>query len=406
MAGTGSPRRDGKPPSPPSRLVAVVSAAVLVAGVAGFAIVTRWQSATEAHPAAPDRPVIEGVAARHAPVRVDATDLHSVVAEDSIPAVDHPKLAPVSAVTYLKPQEPVIEVTVRGDARAYPLQILMWHEIINDVVGGVPLSVTFCPLCYTALVYERPKIDGRYTTFGTSGKLFNSNLVMYDRVSDSLWPQVTGQAVSGSAAGAVLERHAAQIVSWDEFRTSFPAGKVLTRNTGYNRPYGENPYPGYDDIDSQPFLFTGRVDGRLAAVERVLGVSMDGQSVAFPYLRLQDVARARLATVNTRVAGHPLLVLWRRGATSALDAPTIPRSREVGSAAAFVRRVGDRVLVFESRGRHLVDRQTRSRWDQFGRAVAGSLKGAALRSADFTDSFWFDWAAFHPSTRVWQGKGS
>ncbi|MCA1677169.1 MAG: DUF3179 domain-containing protein, partial [Actinobacteria bacterium] len=311
---------------------------------------------------------------------------------------------PVVDIDWLGAREPVIEVEIDGDARAYPLQILIWHEIVNDVVGGTPIAVTFCPLCNTAIAFERPTIEGAATTFGTSGSLYHSNLVMYDRATESYWPQATGQAVTGPLTGQELDRVPAQIVSWADFREAYPNGTVLSRDTGHNRSYGTNPYPGYDDIDRPPFLFEGEVDGRLAAVERVLGVQTEGEVIAFPYFRLQEAASGDLAAINTRISGKPTLIVWKAGVVSALDEDQIAMSRDVGAAAAFDSTLTGRTLRFVVRDGHIVDRTTSSVWDVFGRAISGPLEGAQLTSADAFDTFWFDWAAFHPDTLVWSGE--
>lgn len=334
---------------------------------------------------------------------LDPGDIQAVVPKDGIPAIDNPKFLSPSEATWLADQEPVIAIEIDGNARAYPLQIMTWHEIANDTVGGMPVVVTFCPLCNTAIAYERPTIDGEVTTFGVSGSLINSNLLMYDRATDSLWPQVTGVALVGEMKGHALERVPAPIVSWSEFRSAFPNGLVLSRDTGYDRDYGENPYPGYDDVDRPPFLFSGEVDGRLAAVERVLGVEVGDSFVAFPYFRLREVASGGLTVVNARVGTRDIVVMWKSGTRSALDRAEIATSRDVGAAAAFDRRLGGKTLVFQLAGGQIID-QTGSTWDFFGRARSGPLAGSRLRRVDAVDSFWFDWAAFHPQTRVWQAN--
>jgi hypothetical protein len=137
----------------------------------------------------------------------------------------------------------VAVVETSRETKAYPLQILVWHEIVNDTVGGVPVAVTYCPLCNTAVSFRRPVVDSAATTFGTSGKLYKSNLVIYDRATRSLWPQALGQAVTGELVGRRLERVATQIVAFADFRAAFPGGRVLSRHTGFDRPYGQNPYP-------------------------------------------------------------------------------------------------------------------------------------------------------------------
>jgi Protein of unknown function (DUF3179) len=320
---------------------------------------------------------------------------------DGIPPLDRPRFHAVGEVDWLAAAEPVAVVELDGQAKAYPLQILVWHEIVNDTVAGVPVAVTYCPLCNTAVSFRRPVVDGTATTFGTSGKLYRSNLVMYDRATGSLWPQALGIAVTGELSGQRLERVATQLVAWADFRAGFPDGQVLSRDTGHQRPYGQNPYPLYDRDGGKPLLFDGRPDGRLPAVERVLGLSEGQQHLAVPYTRLAAQADRGVAAVNLELAGEPVLVVWRSGATSALDRRSIAASRKVGAAAAFARRAGGRVLTFDSTAGKVTDVQTASTWDQFGRAVAGPLTGTRLAPATAMDSFWFDWAAFHPGTAIW-----
>lgn len=390
-----TPRTD--PPARGSRRgrrLAWIAAAAAVGGA-------LWAMAAIAgRGSGPDGPTSD-TAAEPAPL-VDPNEIVSGgPPPDGIPPIDDPTLEPVASVDWLAEREPVIALEIEEDARAYPLQVLTWHEIVNDRVGGVDVAVTFCPLCNTPVVFERPVVDGEVTTFGTSGKLYHSNLVMYDRATNSYWPQALGQAVTGPLTGTRLELVPAQIVAWDDFRRAFPDGQVLSRDTGFDRPYGQNPYPGYDNVDRPPFLFRGQVDGRLAAVERVLGVRVGGEVVAFPYFRLERAARGGLAAVNTEVGGEPVVVVWKAGAVSALDARVIAASREVGAAAAFSREVDGRVLTLGVEGGALVDRDTGSTWDFFGRSVDGPLSGRRLPGVEAIDSFWFDWAAFHPDTEIW-----
>ena len=163
---------------------------------------------------------------------------------DGIPSIDAPKfISPAEAEAWLADNEPVIALEIDGDARAYPLQILIWHEIVNDVVGDVPVIVTFCPLCNATIVFDR-RLDGTIYEFGASGLLRNSDLVMYDRTTESLWQQFTGEGIVGDLAGAQLTFLPSSIVSFADFRAAYPGGVVLSRETGYGRTYGSNPYPG------------------------------------------------------------------------------------------------------------------------------------------------------------------
>jgi hypothetical protein len=176
--------------------------------------------------------------------------------KDGIPAIDAPRYTRASEVDFLEDREPVIELTVEGESRAYPLQILTWHEIVNARFGDTPVAVTFCPLCNTAIAFDR-RVDGDALDFGTTGKLRDSDLVMYDRQTESWWQQFGGEALVGELAGKELRQLPARIVSWREFRSMHPSSLVLNRDTGFVRDYGTNPYAGYDDADSPP-IFAAR----------------------------------------------------------------------------------------------------------------------------------------------------
>ncbi len=162
---------------------------------------------------------------------------------DGIPAIDDPKFVSIDeAAEWLEEQEPVVALEVKGAARAYPLQILTWHEIVNDAIAGAPVAVTFCPLCNSAVVFDR-RHDNRTLEFGVSGLLRNSDLIMYDRQTESLWQQFTGESIAGEMAGEMLTWLLASIISFADFRETYPNGQVLSRDTGYNRSYGTIPSP-------------------------------------------------------------------------------------------------------------------------------------------------------------------
>jgi len=276
--------------------------------------------------------------------------------KDGIPAIDEPRFVPVDEVDFLEPKEPVIEVVLAGRARAYPIQILIWHEIVNDVVGGVPVAVTFCPLCNTALVFDR-RAAGRTLDFGTTGNLRNSDLVMYDRQTESWWQQFGGRALVGELSGTRLDRVASRIVAWSRFEQEHPDGLVLSRETGHERPYGRNPYPGYDDVDSPPFFPVENADDdRLPPKARVVYVEREGEAVVIPY----DVLRER-RVVRIDVAGEELVVRWREGVASSLDGDRVASGRDVG---------------------------------------AGEVRDRAGRLVPFDEPLWFAVAAFRPDVRV------
>lgn len=316
--------------------------------------------------------------------------------KDVIPAIDSPKFIDTQAADeFLDDQEPVIAFELNADVRAYPLQILIWHEIVNDVVGGIPVLVTFCPLCNTALVFERT-VDGVTYDFGTTGRLRNSDLVMYDRQTESWWQQITGDAIVGELTGTQLTFLPASIISWGDFKETFPLGMVLSRDTGFSRSYGQNPYAGYDDIDSSPFLFDKPSDSRLPPMERVVTVTLDGEDVAYPFSVLEEEL-----VVNDTVGGRPVVVFFAPGTKSALDRATIADSRGIGASGVFVPEVSGRRLTFRADGDAIVDEETGSTWNVLGKAVDGELEGEALEPVVHADHFWFSWAVFKPDTRIY-----
>lgn len=317
--------------------------------------------------------------------------------KDGIPAIDEPRFISVDeADEWLRDREPVVFVQVGHEARAYPIQILMWHEIVNDTVGGEPLLVTFCPLCNTAIAFKRT-FNEQVLDFGTTGRLRYSNLIMYDRQTETWWQQATGDAIAGEHTGAQLEFYPASMISWADFKELYPDGKVLSRDTGHPRNYGRNPYYGYDDINQTPFLFNGTTPDQLPPMARVLTIDMNGEAVAYPY----DVL-GELNVVNDVIGGNAVVVFWTEGTASALDTSNIPEGREVGSAAAYSRSLDNQVLDFEFENGKILDIQTGSEWNILGVAIAGELTGKQLAPVVSINHFWFSWAAFKPQTRIYQ----
>ncbi|MCH8994035.1 MAG: DUF3179 domain-containing protein [Chloroflexi bacterium] len=317
---------------------------------------------------------------------------------DGIPAIDNPQFTSIAGGNeFLAEQEPVIVLELNGDARAYPIQILIWHEIVNDVVGGVPVTVTFCPLCNSAIAFER-EFNGRLFDFGTSGLLRNSDLVMYDRQTQTWWQQFTGEAIVGELTGTLLEVVPASIVSWGDFKETHPDGQTLSLDTGFARSYGSNPYVGYDTTESRPFLFDGDPDGRLLPAERIVAVELNGETVAYPFAVLEG-----LLVVEDTVGGEPIVVFFQPGTVSALDRSTIADSRDVGASGVFRPEAAGQTLTFRADGEVIVDNETGSEWNVLGKAMSGPLEGTELTPVIHGDHFWFAWAAFKPETRIFGG---
>ncbi len=320
--------------------------------------------------------------------------------KDGIPAIDNPEFVNVEeADEWLAPQEPIILFKIGDDARAYPLQILTWHEIVNDVVAGEPVVVTFCPLCNTAIAFKRT-FNGQVFDFGTTGRLRFSNLIMYDRQTETWWQQATGSAIVGELTGEQLEFLPATIIAWEEFKGEHPDGRVLSQDTGFGRPYGRNPYTGYDNINSSPFLYRGpETPGQLPPMARVITVDKGDEAVAYPYRVLQEIH-----VVNDIIAEQDVVVIWESGTASALDSATIAGGEDVGTAAVYSREVQGQTLTFTFDGSRIIDEQTGSEWNVLGQAINGELEGTQLEEVVSINHFWFSWAAFKPETRVYQSE--
>jgi hypothetical protein len=363
-------------------------------GPDGAATVTLEQvreSPKEKGPSALDDPAAEGLPR---PLVDTGRIISGGPPPDGIPAIDEPRFTRASEVDWLEPDEPVLSITIGEETRAYPVQILIWHEIVNDTIGGVPVAVTYCPLCNSALAFDR-RVEGRVVSFGTSGKLYQSDLVMYDRQTESLWPQLEGRAVAGRLTSTTLKPYPVSTVAWGDWRRANSGAWVLSRDTGHSRNYGHNPYVGYDEPDTQPFLFDQDSDPRLPPKTRIVGLAADTDPVA---LTLDRLLRDRVVELD--VDGRRVVLLAVPGVRSALDSGTIAEGREVGATGAFEPVVNGRRLHLSGDGSEFVDRETGSRWDILGRAVAGPLEGQRLTAVVHVDTFWFAWAAFAPDTRL------
>ncbi|TMV06421.1 DUF3179 domain-containing protein [Ruegeria sediminis] len=249
--------------------------------------------------------------------------------KDGIPAIDDPQFLHARDETRIGPTEPVITVAIGGQKpRAYPIRYLMWHEIVNDRVGGIPVAVTYCPLCNSAVTFDRRTRAG-VLTFGVSGKLRHSDMVMYDRQTQSWWQQAVGEAIVGKLTGTQLKMLPSWMESWQQFTARNPDGLVMAE-PAYNRDYGRNPYRGYDS-SRRPFLYSGELPPHgIHPLERVVRVG----DRAWPLTRLSQAGEISEAGVR---------ISWVAGQASALDAGQIGKGRDVGS-----------IRVRDGRGRDVV----------------------------------------------------
>ncbi len=330
-------------------------------------------------------------------------DLEELIAggppKDGIPALTNPKFISIDdAGEWLKDNEPLIALEVNGITKGYPLQILIWHEIVNDEINDVPVIATFCPLCYSAIVFDR-RVGTNILTFGVSGLLRNSDMVMYDLYTESFWQQFTGEAIVGDMLDNKLKSIPSQILSFKQLKQAYPDATILSRETGYERRYGMNPYYGYDDIEQTPFLYNGETDDRLPPNEKVIAVKEEGYMKAYPYSISYEKK-----VIHDTIGSKAVVVFHAEGTASALDQNIIANSKDVGSTGVYSPIINGKQLTFFYREGNFIDNETGSSWDITGRAIQGKLQGTRLTKLPHGDYFAFAWLAFMPHTEVYTAE--
>jgi hypothetical protein len=402
-----------------SRLVAAGLAAALVTALV-VSVLGRGGAEAPPSVAAAANPVcgfdnrVAGnplLAGGHAPGGVVA-----LAPRGAIPAIDKPRFeSPDAARRWLGPNAPVVVVRVGTQVRAYPAAILLWHEVVNDVVGGKPLLVTFCPLCNTAVVYERG-VNGAVHDFEVSGELLLGAAVLYDRETGMRYAQPTGNPV-GAAVGAAdplglapappsappprepkpLRWYPSDLMTLDQAAAANPNLVVLTRDTGYARPYGTSAYARTGKPGTVPSLYDGFVDTRLDPKTRLVGAVINKRPQAWLY----DALR-RETVRNDTIGGKPVAIFFREDTASIADSRNLTEAPAVGSAGVFTPIVDGRHLHFLAGGDgQISDRETNTQWDLSGRATSGPLAGTRLTPLPHLDTYWYAWAGRYPDTTVW-----
>lgn len=267
---------------------------------------------------------------------------------DGIPALDRPRFTTAEGARWLRPEDRVLALERNGVAKAYPIRILDWHEIVNDRFRGEPVVVSYCPLCGTGVVFDA-RVAGEARSFGVSGLLYNSDVLLYDRQSESLWSQLMMKAVAGPLKGTDLEALPVRHTTWEAWQREHPDTLVLSRDTGHRRNYDATPYQGYDRTPSLYFPVNNR-DRRFHPKAQVLGVEVDGKFKAYPFEELDEELAGESGRLTDTLAGQGVTVHWDADAESA--------------------------VAFDAEGRELP-------------GVIG---------------FWFAWAAFHPDTEVFEAE--
>lgn len=306
-------------------------------------------------------------------------EMVAVLPKDAIQSIFKPVyITGAEACAQMTDSEQVLAVEINGEPRAYPVNILSVHEIVNDQAGGVPFIITWCPLSYTGIVYART-VFGRDLHFGISGNILRNCLVMYDKETDSQWSQLTGEAVFGSLTGSRLNRIPAVLTKWDAWYSEFPEGAVLSKEASPFGYYEEDHMSDYYQSEKTGIRAPLHKDKRVASKETVLGLSIGGDTVAYPFTLLKE-----LGVVHDIVNKEQIVVFF---------------DSQGQCATAFYNKVDGISLTFYREENKIIDEQTGSVWSALsGRAASGPLQGKSMHLLPAITSFWFVWKDYYPET--------
>ena len=300
------------------------------------------------------------------------------VPKDGIPSIDEPIFVNSTDADFVSGSDIVIGLTLGNETKAYPLFILVWHEIVNDNINGTSVAVTYCPLCYTSQVFERV-VDEKDVEFGTTGKLYQSNLLMYDRLTDSYWSQALGMAVKGPQSGQHLGLVPFDLMTWGDWQTLYPDTVILGTDTGHIRAYGVDPYGSYYTSPGIWFPIDHH-DPRMQPKEIVIGLGFNGTFKAYRQADLESEV-----VINDSIDSKDILLI----------------SMFEGNARVFDRTYGNNTLEFTLDSENITDTNTGSVWNYDGKAISGNLTETQLVRLPIEPGFWFSWSTFHPSTLVY-----
>ncbi len=333
---------------------------------------------------------------------IPLNELIILLKRDAIKPIDNPVfIDKKEAYKIFFEKEPVIAIEINNIAKGYPLGILNSHEIVNDEIDGIKFTVNYCPLCYTSNIYSRElNYNGKkyILDFGTSGMLRKSNLVMWDRQTESWWQQITRKAIVGELSGAVLKQLPSQLISVKQFFKAYPNGKILSPPPMRRKmKYGFNFYYKYDDLKTKkPRLYFDKVDSRLPAMERVIGIESEKSVKAYPYSKLR-----KEKIIYDKIGNKNIIILYTKGQVSAVDERWIKDSKDVGTATVFLNELAGESMKFKVSDNYFTDIRTNSKWDITGHCFEGKLKGKSLIPLPYSVEFAFAWFAFHPNSSVY-----
>lgn len=336
---------------------------------------------------------------------VELSEIMMVLPKKSFPIIDFPSfVGHDEGMAMFYEHEPVIAVEVNQRAKAYPLNMLTMHEMSNDTLGSIPILPTYCPLCNASVVFDRRfNHQGKdyILEFEVSGMLRKSDMIMFDRQTETWWQQLMGFGIVGEFAGEYLDIIPSLVLSVEEFFTRYPDGQILSTATGTEAEgrYGNNPYVGYDSIGNNPydrFFDAGDVDSRLPAMERVVDIRVGDKYKIYPWSKI-----AEKGVLHDNFMGTDVVFFHKGGMVSVMDAASIEKSRDIGSVSAFSPFIDEVKLDFVKKGDVFIDKKTGSKWDITGRCTKGEYKGRQLMIEPHGSHFAFAWLAFHPESEIY-----
>jgi len=339
---------------------------------------------------------------------VPLSEIQIVLPKGSFPKIDFPKyVGKQEAQNMFFGKEPVIAVSINGESKAFPLNMLTIHEMVNDNLGGVPILATYCPLCNSGVVFNRTitnKSKQETLVFEVSGMLRNSDMVMMDTTTESLWQQLTGDGIVGNYSGAQLKVIPSLIVSVDEFFMRYPMGQILSKKTAIadaEKFYGNNPYVDYDSKDKpmSRFFEASKVSTKLPAMERLVDVKSKGEYKVYPF----SIA-AKKGVINDHFNDAKVVIFYQSGTVSVMDKSLIKDSKDVGTVTVFSRILEGKELHFNKIINGFQDDLTHSKWDIMGYCFEGKFKGKQLSIEPHGNHFAFAWLAFYPETKIFENK--
>ena len=340
---------------------------------------------------------------------IDLSEITMVLPRGRFPKIDFPAfIGKEEAMASFFSKEPVLSVEIDGIAKAYPFNMLSSHEMSNDILSGVPILPTYCPLCNTGIVFDRRlKIDGKSEVleFEVSGLLRKSNMIMFDRNTETWWQQLMGKAIVGELSNRELTIIPSLIISVEDFFEKYPAGKILSKKTGHERAessYGKNHYVKYDSLGRDPYsrYFNPEdIDQRFLAMERIVNIHSEGKYKVYPFSILSEKS-----VINDCFNSKCVVIFHEFGTISVLDRKEISESQDIGTVCMFSPMLNGKKLIFKKKGGKIIDTKTKSTWDLTGLCIDGKLKGKQLKIEPYSIHFAFAWLAFYPESVVYGGE--